>query len=58
MPILAYTAKYATAFYGPFRDAAESTPKFGDRRGYQMDPANADEAVREARSTWRKGPTW
>jgi porphobilinogen synthase len=46
--ILAYSAKYASAFYGPFRDAAESTPEFGDRRGYQMDPANADEAVREA----------
>jgi porphobilinogen synthase len=48
-PILAYSAKYASAFYGPFRDAAESTPEFGDRRGYQMDPANAAEAVREAR---------
>lgn len=47
-PILAYSAKYASAFYGPFRDAAESTPEFGDRRGYQMDPANAAEAVREA----------
>jgi porphobilinogen synthase len=47
-PIVAYSAKYASAFYGPFRDAAESTPEFGDRRGYQMDPANADEAVREA----------
>src|SRR5204863_4674677 len=40
--------KFASAFYGPFRDAAESTPAFGDRRAYQMDPANADEAVREA----------
>jgi porphobilinogen synthase len=48
VPILAYSAKYASAFYGPFRDAAESTPDFGDRRGYQMDPANAAEAVREA----------
>jgi porphobilinogen synthase len=48
-PIVAYSAKYASAFYGPFRDAAESTPEFGDRRGYQMDPANAAEAVREAR---------
>ena len=48
-PIIAYSAKYASAFYGPFREAAESTPEFGDRRGYQMDPANADEAVREAR---------
>ena len=47
-PILAYSAKYASAFYGPFREAAESTPEFGDRRGYQMDPANAAEAVREA----------
>jgi porphobilinogen synthase len=46
--ILSYAAKYASAFYGPFRDAAESAPKSGDRRGYQMDPANADEAVREA----------
>jgi porphobilinogen synthase len=48
VPIVAYSAKYASAFYGPFRDAAESTPKAGDRRGYQMDPANAAEAVREA----------
>jgi porphobilinogen synthase len=48
VPIIAYSAKYASAFYGPFRDAAESTPEFGDRRGYQMDPANAVEAVREA----------
>jgi porphobilinogen synthase len=46
-PILSYAAKYASAFYGPFREAAESTPKFGDRRGYQMDPANAAEALRE-----------
>jgi len=46
--IMAYSAKYASAFYGPFREAAESTPEFGDRRGYQMDPANALEAVREA----------
>jgi porphobilinogen synthase len=48
VPIVAYSAKYASAFYGPFREAAESTPEFGDRRGYQMDPANALEAVREA----------
>jgi porphobilinogen synthase len=48
VPIVAYSAKYASAFYGPFRDAAASTPEFGDRRGYQMDPANAAEAVREA----------
>jgi porphobilinogen synthase len=49
LPIIAYSAKYASAFYGPFRDAAESTPATGDRRGYQMDPANAAEAVREAK---------
>jgi porphobilinogen synthase len=48
IPILAYSAKFASAFYGPFRDAADSTPQFGDRRTYQMDPANAREAVREA----------
>src|SRR3954471_504306 len=48
VPIVAYSAKYASAFYGPFRDAAGSTPEFGDRRGYQMDPANVAEAVREA----------
>jgi porphobilinogen synthase len=47
-PILAYSAKFASAFYGPFREAAGSTPAFGDRRGYQMDPANGREAVREA----------
>jgi porphobilinogen synthase len=47
-PILAYSAKYASAFYGPFREAADSTPAFGDRRGYQLDPANVREAVREA----------
>ncbi len=46
-PIMAYSAKYASAFYGPFRAAAESTPQFGDRRGYQMDPPNAREALRE-----------
>jgi porphobilinogen synthase len=46
-PIIAYSAKYASAFYGPFRDAADSTPAFGDRRGYQMDPANVREALRE-----------
>lgn len=46
-PILSYAAKYASAFYGPFREAAESAPQFGDRRGYQMDPANAREAMRE-----------
>ena len=47
LPILAYAAKFASGFYGPFREAAESTPQFGDRRSYQMDPANADEALRE-----------
>jgi len=47
-PIIAYSAKFASAFYGPFREAADSAPAFGDRRTYQMDPANADEAVREA----------
>ena len=47
-PIMAYSAKFASAFYGPFREAADSAPAFGDRRGYQMDPANGDEAVREA----------
>ena len=47
-PIVAYSAKFASAFYGPFREAADSTPAFGDRRAYQMDPANSDEALREA----------
>jgi porphobilinogen synthase len=47
IPILSYAAKYASGFYGPFRDAAESPPQFGDRSGYQMDPANSDEAMRE-----------
>ena len=47
IPIMSYSAKYASAFYGPFRDAAESTPQFGDRSTYQMDPANAREALRE-----------
>jgi porphobilinogen synthase len=46
-PIMAYSAKYASAYYGPFREAADSAPQFGDRRGYQMDPANAQEAMRE-----------
>lgn len=48
IPIMAYSAKYASSFYGPFREAAESTPQFGDRRSYQMDPANRVEALREA----------
>ncbi len=47
LPIMAYSAKYASCFYGPFREAAESAPKFGDRKSYQMDPANSDEAIRE-----------
>jgi porphobilinogen synthase len=47
LPIMAYAAKFASGFYGPFREAAESTPQFGDRRSYQMDPANAEEALRE-----------
>jgi len=47
IPVMSYAAKYASGFYGPFREAAESTPKFGDRRSHQMDPANADEALRE-----------
>ncbi len=54
-PILAYSAKFASAFYGPFRDAAGSAPAFGDRRGYQMDPANAHEALREARLDVEEG---
>jgi porphobilinogen synthase len=53
--ILAYSAKYASAFYGPFRDAAESTPSFGDRRAYQMDPANADEALLEVFADLEQG---
>lgn len=55
VPILSYAAKYASAFYGPFRDAAGSTPAFGDRRGYQMDPANALEALREVRLDLAEG---
>ena len=55
LPILSYAAKYASAFYGPFRDAAESTPQFGDRRGYQMDPANRREAMRELRADFEEG---
>jgi porphobilinogen synthase len=47
VPIMAYSAKYASAFYGPFRDAAGSAPQFGDRRSYQMDPPNAEEALKE-----------
>ena len=47
IPVMAYAAKYASSFYGPFREAAQSVPQFGDRKAYQMDPANADEAIRE-----------
>ena len=53
--IMAYAAKYASGFYGPFREAAESTPQFGDRRSYQMDPANSDEALREVEMDIREG---
>ena len=53
--IMAYAAKFASAFYGPFREAAECAPRFGDRTGYQMDPANADEAVREIRTDIEEG---
>jgi porphobilinogen synthase len=53
--ILAYAAKYASALYGPFREAAEGAPRFGDRRGYQQDPANADEALREVRLDIEQG---
>jgi porphobilinogen synthase len=54
-PIVAYSAKYASAFYGPFREAADSTPAFGDRRGYQMDPANVREALRECEQDVAEG---
>jgi porphobilinogen synthase len=54
-PIMSYAAKYASAFYGPFREAAESAPKFGDRRSYQMDPANAAEALREVAQDIQEG---
>jgi porphobilinogen synthase len=55
IPIMAYSAKYASSFYGPFRVAAESKPQFGDRRSYQMDPANGDEALREVRLDLEEG---
>jgi porphobilinogen synthase len=55
IPVLSYAAKFASAYYGPFRDAAESTPQFGDRRGYQMDPPNAREALREMRLDLEEG---
>jgi porphobilinogen synthase len=54
-PIVSYAAKYASAFYGPFREAADSAPAFGDRRGYQMDPANVREALRECELDVREG---
>jgi porphobilinogen synthase len=55
LPILAYAAKYCSAFYGPFREAAQSAPQFGDRRGYQMDPSNAREALREVELDLEEG---
>ncbi len=55
LPILSYAAKYASSFYGPFRDAAGSTPQFGDRKSYQMDPANVDEALREIKLDLEEG---
>ena len=55
LPILSYAAKFSSAFYGPFRDAADSAPSFGDRRSYQMDPANAREAMREIEADIQEG---
>ncbi len=55
MPIMSYAAKYASGFYGPFREAAESTPQFGDRRSHQMDPANSNEALREVAQDIEEG---
>lgn len=55
LPIMSYAAKYASGFYGPFREAAESAPKFGDRRSHQMDPANSDEALREVAQDIQEG---
>jgi porphobilinogen synthase len=55
IPVMSYAVKYASAFYGPFREAAESTPQFGDRKSYQMDPANRLEAMREAESDVAEG---
>jgi len=55
IPIMSYAVKYASGFYGPFREAAQSAPQFGDRRGYQMDPANAREAMREAELDYQQG---
>jgi porphobilinogen synthase len=55
IPIMSYAVKYASGFYGPFREAAQSAPQFGDRRGYQMDPANSREAMREAELDYQQG---
>jgi len=55
LPIMSYAVKYASGFYGPFREAAQSAPQFGDRRGYQMDPANAREAMKEAELDYEEG---
>jgi porphobilinogen synthase len=55
IPIMSYAVKYASAYYGPFRDAAQSAPQFGDRKTYQMDPANLEEALREAQSDLEEG---
>ena len=55
VPLISYACKYASSFYAPFREAAESAPQFGDRRGYQMDPANSDEAMREIRQDIEEG---
>ncbi|MBQ9106035.1 MAG: porphobilinogen synthase, partial [Mailhella sp.] len=55
IPVMSYAVKYASAYYGPFRDAAESAPKFGDRRTYQMDPANVQEALREMQADIEEG---
>ena len=55
LPLMSYAVKYASGYYGPFREAAESTPQFGDRRSYQMDPANRREALREARMDMEEG---
>src|ERR1043166_503262 len=55
IPIMSYAVKYASGFFGPFREAAQSAPQFGDRRGYQMDPANAREAMREAELDYQQG---
>lgn len=55
VPIMSYAAKYASGFYGPFREAAESTPQFGDRRSHQMDPANSDEAIWEVQADIEEG---